>query len=300
MKLRHPNIVRVYDGRDVGGTFIMVMELVDGASLKSLLDDAHPRAACMPVAAALFITRELLRALGYAHSAIDADGSHLGIIHRDVSPHNVLLDRHGTVKLADFGLAEANVHEVARNPDLVGGKFGYLAPEVVLQRPTDHRMDLFAAGIVVWETLAGRRLFRGENEVDTLRRVAKCEVPSLRSLNPKVPEDVEAFISRLLHPEPMARFDDAAIAAAELEALLGRLDATVGPRDVALMLGIHVAKSKWKEPEPASQTTQLQHDLDELVRAQAEVMFEEGASPLDPNSFEPAVRSGVRPMPTDD
>ncbi|HBQ18319.1 MAG TPA: serine/threonine protein kinase, partial [Myxococcales bacterium] len=96
---------RVYDARHVGGTFIMIMELVDGTSLKDLLERAHSRQAAMPAATALYVTLELAKALQYAHTAKDPEGQALGIIHRDVSPHNLLLSRRGHVKLADFGLA---------------------------------------------------------------------------------------------------------------------------------------------------------------------------------------------------
>ena len=187
MLLRHPNIVRVYDARDIGGTFIMVMELVDGDSLKSVLERAHGRGACMPVATALHITRELIRALDYVHTAMDGDGNHLGILHRDISPHNLLLGKNGDVKLTDFGLADARVHEHARSEDLVGGKLGYLAPEIIRRQKADHRIDLFAAAITCWEMLAGRRLFQGNDDRETLMRVGRCQVPSVRDYNSSVP-----------------------------------------------------------------------------------------------------------------
>ncbi|MCZ7678600.1 MAG: serine/threonine protein kinase [Sandaracinaceae bacterium] len=158
MALSHANIVRVYDARDVGGTFLMIMELVDGTSLKDLLARAHQREAPMPVATALHIARELAKALDYAHTATDAEGTHLGVVHRDVSPHNLLLGRRGEVKLADFGLADASVHQTHLGDGMLGGKLGYLAPEIVRAQPATHRIDLFALGIVLWEMLSGRRL----------------------------------------------------------------------------------------------------------------------------------------------
>src|SRR5690606_24356219 len=151
MALRHDNIVRVFDARDVGGTFIMIMELVDGTSLKDLLARAHVRRAPMPVPTAPPVARELARALDYAHTARDEQGRRLGIVHRDVSPHNLLLGRGGRVKLADFGLADASVHETQLDDGMLGGKLGYLAPEIIRQEPTSHQIDIFALGIVLWE-----------------------------------------------------------------------------------------------------------------------------------------------------
>src|SRR5690606_4390237 len=135
--------------------------------------------------------RELAKGLAYAHSVTDEWGEHLGVVHRDVSPHNVLLSRTGQVKLADFGLADAKTHRTARDPHMVGGKFGYLAPEVVKQRPSDHRVDVFAMGIVLFETLVGRRLFHHEDDRETVLRVMRCEVPRLSEVGVSAPHAVQ-------------------------------------------------------------------------------------------------------------
>src|SRR5690606_37678196 len=118
---------------EVQGSLIMVMELVEGTTLKAILDRAHARGACMPVATALWITRELARGLAYAHEAQDPTGQPLQIVHRDVSPHNLLLGQKGAVKLADFGLADANLHRTQLGDGMLGGKLGYLAPEILRQ-----------------------------------------------------------------------------------------------------------------------------------------------------------------------
>ena len=184
MRLQHSNIVRVYDAREIGGTFIMVMELVDGTSLKGILDRAHARGARMPVATALWITLALARALDYAHGAEDDHGAPMGIIHRDVSPHNLLVGVDGAVKLADFGLADATVHQTQLGDGMLGGKLGYLAPELIEQRPSTPQVDVFAAGIVLWEMLCGRGLFRRDDDAETVRAVARAEVPPPSSLDP--------------------------------------------------------------------------------------------------------------------
>ncbi|HJL02477.1 MAG TPA: serine/threonine-protein kinase [Polyangiaceae bacterium LLY-WYZ-15_(1-7)] len=300
MLLRHPNIVRVYDARDVGGTFIMVMELVDGDTLKGLLEKALERGAPMPLGVALHIARELARALDYVHRAEHEDGRHLGIVHRDVSPHNLLLGRDGAVKLTDFGLADANVHEHAQSEDLVGGKLGYLAPEIVLQKGSDHRIDLFAAAVTLWEMLAGRRLFQGADDAETVRAVARCEVPSLRKINGRVPREVDDLVGRMLRPSPDERLPTARSFFEALDVLVTRLDREVGAQDVALLIGLHLARKQREKPKEAS--------IEEL--GVAELLADElaqfaaggGAKPLDPREFDYGVTSGVRrhPRPWDD
>ncbi len=285
MLLRHRNVVRVYDAREVGGRLIMIMELVDGTSLKSLLDRAHARGACMPVGAALHVARELARALEYAHQAVGSRGEPLGIIHRDVSPHNVLLSRTGLVKLADFGLANANVHETARSTELVGGKLGYLAPEVVLQKPTDSRIDIFAAGIVMWEMLTGRRLFQGDDDPETVRNVVRKSIEPVSRYNTSVTPEVDELVARALDRNPDRRTPTAGALLDAIEASLGAVDAKVGPRDVALLVGLHLAAGP-REVVPRSGLEALAQELDAFVVVAGGTEYDLGAQPLDPGQFD--------------
>lgn len=300
MLLRHPNIVRVYDARDVGGTFIMVMELVDGDSLKSVLERAHDRAAPMPLAMALHVGRELAAALDYVHTAEDEEGAHMGIVHRDVSPHNLLLGRDGAVKLTDFGLADASVHQNVHGEEMVGGKLGYLAPEIIHQQGVDHRIDLFGMAIVLWEMLAGRRLFQGEDDRQTIQNVAKCEVPSLRRFNDRVPERVDELLRVMLDRDPDRRLPSARRITEALDALLRRIDRDVSYKDVALVVGLHLHQKKREAPreEPSSPEALRLADLfnDELAAFVAGAA-DTGASALDPNEFSIGVRKRTfRPL----
>lgn len=299
MLLRHPNIVRVYDARDVSGTYIMVMELVDGLNLKSLLEGAHERGACMPVAPALYIARDLCRALDYAHTAVDQAGNDLGIIHRDVSPHNLLLGREGTIKLTDFGLADASVHATVNEGDLVGGKLGYLAPEIVQQKTVDHRVDIFAAGIVLWEMLAGRRLFHGASDRATVQAVARCEVPSLRTFNPRVPPAVDDLVARALLADPDARVPSAGALAQALDVLVSRVDDRVGPRDVALLVALQLAGQEDEEPhdEIFGVAELLAQELNAFAAAGDGGTFDLGSTALDPSEFARGFGSGARRRP---
>ncbi len=287
MQLRHPNIVRVYDARDIGGTYIMIMELVDGDTLKGVLDGAHARKACMPLPMALHIGRELCKALDYAHYATNQKGKPLGIIHRDVSPHNLLLGKDGAVKLSDFGLADASMHESLRDEDLVGGKLGYLAPEVIQQLPPDHRIDIFAVGILLWEMLAGRRLFQGASDRETLMNVARCDIPSLRELNPRVGADLEVVVRKLLSRNRETRFADARAASRALEGLIEEFDGEASADDVSLVVGMHLAnRPKPREDRPLAVADLLAHELRAFAEAAQGTVVDMGAEPLDPGEFD--------------
>jgi serine/threonine-protein kinase len=285
MLLRHPHIVRCYDAREVGGTFLMVMELVDGTSLKSILDRAHARNACMPVATALFIVKGLASALAYAHEAKDPTGKPLGIVHRDVSPHNLLLGKDGAVKLADFGLADASVHQTQLGGGMLGGKLGYLAPEIIEQQATTPKIDVFGAGIVLWEMLCGRRLFVGKTDEDTVRAVARCDVPRPSGINKRVTKEVDALVMEILARDPARRTPSAQALVKRIEEVLAKVDAKVGIRDVALVVGLHVATEpvsapKKKEVPPAAL---FLAELDAFVSTSSELDL--GAAPLDPDLF---------------
>lgn len=284
MRLHHPNIVRVYDAREVGGTYIMILELVDGTSLKTILDRAHARKAGMPAATALHITRELARALEYAHQATDEDGAPMGIIHRDVSPHNLLLGREGTVKLADFGLADASVHHTSMDGGMLGGKLGYLAPEIIEQKPTTPSIDLFATGIVLWEMLCGRRLFQEADDGATVRAVLRCNVPAPSSIAKRVPKSVDALVARFLAKNPADRPPNCGAMADEIDALLATLDPHVSQRDVSLIVGLHLAAEP-PPPQPSAEALVdlFAQELEAFVQGQH---VDAGAQPLDPSLFD--------------
>jgi serine/threonine-protein kinase len=285
MLLRHPNIVRVYDAREVGGTYIMIMELVDGTSLKAILERAHARNACMPPATALFVARQLASALAYAHGAVDPTGQALGIIHRDVSPHNLLMGKDGAVKLADFGLADASVHSTQLGGGMLGGKLGYLAPEIIEQKPSTPQIDVFAVGIVLWEMLAGRRLFHGDDDVGTVRAVAKCEVPPPSRFNRRCTPEIDALVARVLDRDPARRTQGAAALQQDLERAIMRVDPNVSQRDVALVVGLHLATEKHDRPAPSviDAAAAFMNELDAFVASAGEVDL--GAAPLDPSLF---------------
>jgi serine/threonine protein kinase len=255
------------------------------------LDPAPERGAFRPLAAALYVARELARALEYCHALRDSDGQPMNIIHRDVSPHNLLLGRDGSVKLTDFGLAEVNV---VADREMMGGKLGYLAPEIVNRGHIGPGTDVFALGIVLWEMLAGRPLFLGDTDSVTVQNVARCEIPSLHDFNPAVPASVDMLLSRVLIADPAQRLSASIVTGALDRALQ---DASVGPKDVSLMVGMHLARKRRVEKTDdmaAIGLALLEQELEEFA-AQAE-----GDAPLDPMAFaseSEAASSGLRDRP---
>jgi len=283
MLLRHPNIVRVYDARDIDATYIMVMELVEGESLRSLTRAAHSEKRSMGVPLAVYVVQEVAKALAYAHRARDASGRGLAIVHRDVSPQNVLLGVNGAVKLTDFGLADATVHEHVRGEDMVGGKLGYLPPEVIRREGSDHRADLFALGVVFLEMLAGRVLFGGGNERETVRAILNCEVPALSGTMPGG-EEADAIVRTLVTKDPDDRLNDAALLASQLRQLIERKRWDVGPKSVTDAVMRHRADQSRRTQAPQV-TTLLAEELAKFAEATADTPFDMGAMPLDPSRF---------------
>ena len=280
--LRHPNIVRVYDARDIGGTYIRVMELVDGESLRSMTSRGHGDSEPVPVPLAYRVIHQVALCLSYAHRATDGRGRPLGIVHRDVSPQNVLLGTNGDVKIADFGLADAVVHRHVRSEDVVGGKLAYLAPEVVRGGKVDLRCDLFALGVVLWEMVSGRRLFLGDNEARTINNILRCDVPALRDEAPDA-HCVDAIVARLVTVSPDSRFRNATVLVSELERVMHAQGWKVGAPEVAAA----VQQSRSTRLDAASDAVQrlLSEELDKFAELTASSLAEVGAEPLDPSRF---------------
>lgn len=291
MLLRHKNIVRVYDAREVNGALIMIMDLVDGCALRNLLEQAQERQVGMPAAPAIHVAREIALALDYAHHAEDGQGKPLGIIHRDVSPHNVLVSANGDVKLTDFGLANASTGRTDTGNNMVGGKLGYLAPEVIRQEVTGPSVDVFAVGIILWEALAGRRLFLGADDGETVRNVAKCAIPPPSIFNRGVTPELDELVRKTLSPRPETRVPSAAALADALSKMLNKYDADVGRDDMELMVGLLKAKETNAKPNLAMpEADSLVQDLAQFVEKAAADHGNVGEVPLDPEEFAALVR----------
>lgn len=207
--LSHANVVQTFDLGQFDGQYYIAMEYVEGFDLNQLLGLLSRARIALPLQFALYIVVEVLRGLHYAHRLTGPEGKPLGIIHRDVSPTNVLISTDGDVKLCDFGIAKAALGDMdKRHLDEyhLKGKFAYMAPEHVAGEPIDQRADLFAAGILLWELLSGRRLYKTKDEDETLQRAREAEFQPLVDRGfPKFAQ-LEAVVERALTRDPKGRF----------------------------------------------------------------------------------------------
>jgi serine/threonine protein kinase len=214
-RLSHGNVVAVHDlAADEGGRLFLVMELVDGIDLATLL-----LTGALPLPVALFITCEILRGLGHAHELPASDDLVRGLVHRDVSPQNMLIGWDGAVKVSDFGLAKARANAEASASFLARGKLGYMSPEQANNAALDGRSDLFSVGVMLWEMICGTRLF-GRSSLDaaaTARSARSAPIPPPRSRLPGLPEEIERITMRLLERDRSRRY---ATAGAAIEALV--------------------------------------------------------------------------------
>lgn len=195
--LNHANVVQIFDFDEVEGLFYIAMEYVEGRDLKRVLDVGAKLSKPLSIAQAVYVMMEASQGLHYAHTRV-VDGNPLNIIHRDVSPHNIMISFNGEVKIMDFGIAKAASRSTKTRVGTVKGKCAYMSPEQARGKPLDARSDLFALGVCLWEMLTGKRLFVGESDFETLNNVLKAEVPPASELNPEVPKELDAIVLKSL------------------------------------------------------------------------------------------------------
>ncbi len=232
MQLKHPNICQFHQfGADEGSHFI-VMEWVHGMPLGRIIRKARNTGGVgVPVAIRMGV--DVARALHYAHIANDEHGEPLNIIHRDVSPHNIMIGYNGAVKLLDFGIAKADHRAHKTQAGVVKGKFAYMAPEQCTAGKADHRLDIFALGVCIFETLTGKSLYRRQTEAATMRAVIMDPVPSLRDRLPDAPEELDQILQKALAKDAKDRFATAEELANELERFGRAHEAFAKQREVA-------------------------------------------------------------------
>jgi eukaryotic-like serine/threonine-protein kinase len=254
--LHHPNIVQVYEFGEVGNLFFLTMEYLDGRTLAALLDGLHARGLLMPINMAAHISRQVARGLHYAHNLTDDFGVALGVIHRDVSPTNVMLLRTGEVKILDFGVAKAE-RALKQGATVVGkvkGKLSYMAPEQHSGKAVDQRADVFALGVMLWEMLTGELLFAGASGGERSRKMMRGQVPAPSTLRPKVSPALDAIVMRCLQLQPEDRFPSAGALADELGAFVR--PSLFDPMELAALLADQPAEEESvtareeREPSP--------------------------------------------------
>jgi serine/threonine-protein kinase len=249
-RLAHPNIVQVFDFGEHDGELYMAMEYVDGTTAARLVRAAASRGEEVPLEAALYIALSVLRALDYAHSARDDENKPLALVHRDVSPGNVLIDRSGAVKLTDFGIARAAEIERRTDAGQLKGKLGYMSPEQVVGKELDARSDLFTTAIVLAELVMLRPLFSGPSEIDVLMRIRDADLQVIDRAGTAVPDDLKPILIRAMARDRALRYPNAAAFAEALEEVLRRRRLQVGPGKLATWLEKLGLAPSSAEPDP--------------------------------------------------
>ncbi|MDC3957037.1 serine/threonine-protein kinase [Polyangium jinanense] len=242
-QIRHPNVVGTIDvQQDDRGVFI-VMEYIEGASLQQLLRALYKQGATLPLDIALRVFLDMLAGLHAAHELTDPRGLPLHLVHRDVSPQNVLIGVDGVARITDFGVARAEARISTTHGSQLKGKIGYMSPEQAGRLPVDRRTDVYAAAVLLWELMALERLVRGDSEAEMLAKVVASETPSPRSVNPDVPEALDAVCMRGLEKNPDVRYATAADFAEALDDAVRSMGMKLAtPRAVASFIraqGIH-------------------------------------------------------------
>jgi serine/threonine protein kinase len=258
--LSHSCVAQVFDIGVGDNAYFIVMEYVDGADLKGVIEALKKAGKPFPMESAVFIAAKLCEGLSYAHELTNIEGEPLHVVHRDMSPPNVLITKYGEVKIVDFGLAKATSQLQKSESGIIKGKFGYLSPEAAMGQEVDGRTDIFAVGIILWELLAGRRLFLGDTDFATVKQVQRAEIPSIRAINKDVSADLERIILRALARNPAERYQTARELGRDLISFLYRNGKAVSPHDIADL--VHTAMQMRKK----SASTDRMLAIDKLIQ----------------------------------
>lgn len=235
-QLRHANIVQIFELGDVEGIPYIAMEYVEGRNLRDLTRSIQSKGLQLSLEQVLFIVSETLRGLQFAHHRTDSSGQALEIIHRDMSPQNIILSYEGEVKILDFGIAKAASRISKTEAGVLKGKFSYMSPEQASGRPISQSTDVYACGVILHELLTGERLFRAESDIETLERVKAGVVPVPSSKNPQVPTELDAITLKCLQRNPEKRFASAGEMQSEIAKLIRERGFVYGPQELSAFM----------------------------------------------------------------
>ncbi len=296
-RLSHANIVSVFDIGSSDNSYFIVMEFVDGTNLKKIMETLRLKREPFPLKDVIHIAMEACRGLSYAHELRDDEGNPLELVHRDVSPPNILISRRGEVKVTDFGLAKARTQLERTDPGVVKGKFSYLSPEAATGQDVTERADVFALGVCIWEMLGGRRLFLGDTDYETVQAVSNAKVPSLVGDHPEVEPEFEKILLKSLARDPAQRYESAREFGDALAVYLFHHQMKVTSYDIANLVKTTLERQKSVPPRPIMIDTMIQEELARFTSldSPAEMPIDEssfglrpndpGANPLDASDF---------------
>jgi serine/threonine-protein kinase len=267
-RLNHPNIVQTYEVVDDASQHMIVMEYLEGQSLGQIVDRCGAR---FPRALHLRILCEALSGLHSAHELADFDGTPLGIVHRDVSPHNILVTFDGQVKVVDFGIAKATNSTFQTETGVIKGKVRHMAPEQFSRGQVDRRADVFSVGTLLWELAAGEKLWRGLNDAEVMHEVINGKVVSPRTINPVTPESLERVCMKALSPKREDRYADCMELQAALEGIIRELGEGATQKDLARLM---VTEFK----DVREERRRIIEELSNLEKLERPLLLTEGAA----------------------
>jgi len=252
VQLNHGNIAQIYNLGNEQDSFYIALEYINGRDLRAIFQKCQQQSRPMPVAQACYVIMKICEGLDYAHNKKDKYNRELHIVHRDVSPPNILVSFEGEVKLIDFGVAKAAGRASRTQAGILKGKFGYMSPEQVRGMPLDRRSDVFSVGVVLFEILTGNRLFQAETDFATLEKVRAVDVPRPSSLNPEIPKPLENIIYKALAREPEQRYQSAIELHDELQAFMFAQGLFYSRKDLAAWMRQQYAREIELEKEKAA------------------------------------------------
>ena len=233
VQLQHANIAQIFDLGKVDESYFIALEYVGGRDLRSIFDRTRGKGEVMPIRQACYIIMQVCEGLDYAHNKRDGQGHELHLVHRDISPQNILVGYEGEIKLIDFGIAKAAGKASKTQAGILKGKFGYMSPEQVRGLPIDRRSDIFSVGIVLYEMLTNERLFLGESDFSTLEKVRNVEIESPSFHNRNIPGELERISLKALAKDPEDRYQNAIDLHDDLQAFLYTVGELYSRKDLA-------------------------------------------------------------------
>lgn len=237
INLAHSNIVTIHEFGMESNQFFIAMDYVEGRNLRQILNKMKKASQTFSIDQIIFVVKEVAAGLDNAHRCLDGStGRPLNITHRDMSPQNVMISFEGEVKVVDFGIAKAETQLETTRAGTLKGKFGYMSPEQADGQSVDLRTDIFSLGIVLWELLANDRLFIANNEINTLRKIRDCQIPSLRKINPNIHAELERIVMKALARDRNLRYQTAAAFHRDLNRFLNRQYPDFSPHDFAVFI----------------------------------------------------------------
>jgi len=235
--LQHPNVVQIFDYGQIDKAYFIAMEFIDGKNLGEILSSLKQG---LPVDHAIFIISETCKGLNYSHTKHDDESREpLNIVHRDISPQNILISYQGEVKITDFGISKASSEPSLTQAGEIKGKLAYLSPEQVLGKPVDHRADIYALGLVFHEMLTGKRVYRFENDFEAIRAIPKTDIAPLTSVMPEIPEEINRIVMKCLEKEKEERYQSASALYADLAGFKRAHKITFDASDLVVFLKKH-------------------------------------------------------------